>query len=278
MGEIMSDGKRYYWLKLKKDFFKRHDIKILKGMKDGQRIILVYLELMTESLDHNGELRFNEKISYTPEMLSRVIDEDEDFVKYAIDCLMQFDLLEQDENGTFILPKVESMIGSAADNDHAKRQQRYRDRLKDAQSDASVTDSVTKSDASVTQSCTKSDESKRKRKSKSKTKESKEKHAHGSLQNVLLTDEEYDRLKAEYGAEADEAIEHLSLYMKEKAYKTKDHNLTIRRWVIDAIREKKGKGKTERVKPKPNTMTQMMTNPMSDSDLEELEKRLTVNG
>ena len=53
----MSDGK-YYWLKLKRDFFKRHDIRIVEGMPNGKEYILFYLKLLCESVDHEGSLRF----------------------------------------------------------------------------------------------------------------------------------------------------------------------------------------------------------------------------
>ena len=66
-------GKRYYWLKLKKDFFIRHDIRILEAMPNGTNYSLLYLKLMVESIDHEGYLRFSDKIPYTAEMLSTIM-------------------------------------------------------------------------------------------------------------------------------------------------------------------------------------------------------------
>lgn len=62
----------------------------------------------------------------------------------------------------------------------------------------------------------------------------------GSLGNVRLTDEEHVRLLKEYPDCADEAIEFLSLWIDEKGDKSKalTHNSTIRRWVIDAVRDR----------------------------------------
>ena len=37
--------KRYYWLKLPKDFFKRHDIKYIETLPDGREIAFFYLKL-----------------------------------------------------------------------------------------------------------------------------------------------------------------------------------------------------------------------------------------
>jgi predicted phage replisome organizer len=61
---------KFYWLKLDKDFFKRHDIKIIEAMPNGKDYILFYLKLLCESIDHNGSLRFSENIPYNEEMLS----------------------------------------------------------------------------------------------------------------------------------------------------------------------------------------------------------------
>ena len=47
-------NKKYYWLKLKKDFFKRHDIQIIENMPNGKDYVLFYLKLLVESVDHEG--------------------------------------------------------------------------------------------------------------------------------------------------------------------------------------------------------------------------------
>ena len=66
------------------------------------------------------------------------------------------------------------------------------------------------------------------------------KHKYGEYQHVLLTDKERDRLMNEYGeAETSAAIKFLDEYIEEKGYKSKNHNLAMRRWVFNAIREKK---------------------------------------
>jgi len=65
------------------------------------------------------------------------------------------------------------------------------------------------------------------------------KDIYGQFQNVLLTDEEYGRLKIDFPLLVDAAIEFLSGYIEEKGYKSKSHNLAIRRWVIDAVSKQK---------------------------------------
>ena len=150
----MSDGK-YYWLKLKRDFFKRHDIHILNGMEYGREVVLFYIKLMLESIDHEGELRFSERLPYSNSMLANLTDTPESIVDTSMEVLQDFKLIEIDENGTIIIPKVMEMIDSAVDNDNANRQRRYRQ----AQKLRNVTEDVTERNASVTESVTERNES-----------------------------------------------------------------------------------------------------------------------
>lgn len=149
----MSDGK-YYWLKLKRDFFKRHDIHILNGMEYGREVVLFYIKLMLESVDHEGELRFSERLPYSNSMLANLTDTPESIVDNAMEILQDFKLLEIDEDGTIIIPKVMEMIDSASDTDEARRSRRYRERKK-AERDGTSQESVT----SVTESVTEQHES-----------------------------------------------------------------------------------------------------------------------
>lgn len=64
----------------------------------------------------------------------------------------------------------------------------------------------------------------------------------GEYQNVKLTSDEYERLEKEYGLEKlEQAIKYLDEYIEEKGYKSKSHNLAMRRWVFKALDEKKPK-------------------------------------
>lgn len=83
---------------------------------------------------------------------------------------------------------------------------------------------------------TDSDSDINKKKTPKGAKEKDPKHYHG--EKVLLTDAEYERLKADYGEEKTEkAIAYLNDYIVEKQYKSKSHNLALRRWVFDAVDE-----------------------------------------
>lgn len=72
---------------------------------------------------------------------------------------------------------------------------------------------------------------------KENNKKKEPKHKYGEYQNVLLTEKEYYKLIDDF-ANADELIKFLDEYIEEKGYKSKSHNLAIRRWVVDAVKDK----------------------------------------
>ena len=65
----MSDNKKYYYLKLKEDFFTSETITLLESMKDGVMYSNILLKLYLMSLKNNGKLIFRDKIQYTIEMM-----------------------------------------------------------------------------------------------------------------------------------------------------------------------------------------------------------------
>ena len=122
----MAEGK-FYWLKLKKDFFKRHDIKIVKSMPNGKDYILFYMQLLLESIDHEGALRFSETIPYDENMLSTITDTNIDIVRSAMKIFTQLGMIEVLDDQTIYMCEVSKMIGSETAAAGRKRAQRERD-------------------------------------------------------------------------------------------------------------------------------------------------------
>lgn len=122
-------GKRYYWLKLKRDFFKRHDIRIIESMPNGKDYILFYLKLLCESIDHDGTLRFSEQIPYSEEMLATITDTNVDIVRNAVRIFTELDMMEVLDDGTLYMNEVEKLIGS--ETEWAEKKRIYRDLKKD---------------------------------------------------------------------------------------------------------------------------------------------------
>lgn len=123
-----NDKKRFFWLKLKEDFFKQHKIKVLKSLPNGRIYTLIYLELLAESTSHEGELRFSRMLPYSYVTLAAVIDEDPDNVKSAIEAFVQLELVEILSDETIYLREIQKLIGSETGD--AKRKRDYRSRKK----------------------------------------------------------------------------------------------------------------------------------------------------
>ena len=107
----MADSKKFYWLKLKRDFFKRHDIRIIEEMPNGKDYVLFYLKLLLESIDHEGSLRFSDTIPYNEQMLSVITNTNVDIVRSAMKLFIELHLIDVLEDQTIYMGEIEKMIG-----------------------------------------------------------------------------------------------------------------------------------------------------------------------
>lgn len=117
-------GNKYYWLKLKKDFFKRHDMKIVEAMPNGKDYILFYLKLLCESLDHNGSLRFSDLVPYNETMLSAITNTNVDIVRSAVKLFTELGMMKVLDDGTIFMNEVHKMLGS--ETEWAEKKRLYR--------------------------------------------------------------------------------------------------------------------------------------------------------
>lgn len=124
----MSD-KKYFWLKLPRNFFDKHYVKMLMAKENGVNLTLFYIRLLTESIDHEGKLRYSETTPYNNNSLAEITGFPLDFVNGAMEILSEMELAVTEDDGTIFLPKSLKMIGSESGS--AARVRRYRDRQKE---------------------------------------------------------------------------------------------------------------------------------------------------
>ena len=124
----MADNKKFYWLKLNKDFFKRHDIRIIEEMPNGKDYILFYLKLLLESVNHEGHLRFSETIPYNEQMLSVITNTNIDIVRCAMKVLLELKMIEILDDSTIYMAEVLKITGSETAG--ARRLKEYRQNKK----------------------------------------------------------------------------------------------------------------------------------------------------
>lgn len=130
------DAKKYYWLKLQKDFFKRHDIRIIENMPNGKDYVIFYLKLLCESTSHEGLLRFNDEIPYNDEMLATITNTNIDVVRSAIKLFSELKMMELLDDGTLFMKQVAKMIGSETGS--ARRMRKLRANKEVSQCDSDV--------------------------------------------------------------------------------------------------------------------------------------------
>lgn len=110
----MSDNKKYYYLKLKENFFDSEEIKILEQMHNGYKYSNILLKLYLKSLKFNGALRVNEYIPYNEEMIAAVTNHDVDTVRTAVAVFKQLRLIDVLENGTIYMLDIQNFIGKSS--------------------------------------------------------------------------------------------------------------------------------------------------------------------
>lgn len=110
----MTDNKKYYYLKLKENFFDSAEIKILESMQNGYKYSNLLLKLYLKALKFNGKLRLNEFIPYNHKMLAAVTGIDIDTVKVAFDLFEQLKLIEIMDDGTIYLLEIQNFIGKSS--------------------------------------------------------------------------------------------------------------------------------------------------------------------
>lgn len=119
--------KKYYYLKLKDDFFEREEIQILEAMPDGYLYCNILMKLYLRSLKSDGRLMYRGVIPYTPEVLATLTRHSVGVVKSAIDAFRNLGLLEVLDNGAMYMLDVENFVGQSSDE--ADRVRLYRAKI-----------------------------------------------------------------------------------------------------------------------------------------------------
>lgn len=129
----MAINKRYYWLKLPKDFFQSETMRWLEEQPNGIYYSNFYLKLCLMSMNDNGMLirRVGEMyIPYDVKRLSELTNINSDTIMVAIQLLQKVGLLEILDNGAFYLNQVKNMVGSETVKAEQMRKSRARKKQK----------------------------------------------------------------------------------------------------------------------------------------------------
>lgn len=133
----MSEPKRYFWLKLHKDFFQRKEIKRLRKIAGGDTYTIIYLKMLLRSIMSDGKLYFDGLEDDFASELALDLDEKEENVQITIQYLLKSGLLEMCSDEEYYLPDTKDSTGG--ETAVASRVRKHRERKKALQCNADVT-------------------------------------------------------------------------------------------------------------------------------------------
>lgn len=124
----MADNKKYYYLKLKENFFDSEEMIILQNMENGYIYSDILLKLYLRSLKNEGRLMFKKLIPYTPSVLAQVVRHSEETVEKALEIFQQLELVEILDNGAIYMLDIQNFIGNSSTE--ADRRREYDRRIR----------------------------------------------------------------------------------------------------------------------------------------------------
>lgn len=249
----MADVK---WIKITTDMFDNRKIKHLRRLPDGNSVVLIWVMLLTMAgrCNSGGRIFLTETIPYNPKMLADELDFEENTVQLALTSLEQLNMVVM-QDGFLTVPGWEEYqnIEGMEKIRESKRlsQARWRAKQKELQAASTVDSTVVSTEIeSGNADIDKERDLEREKEEegevidispeanasatvppppKEKPVKPKGKHKHGEYKNVLLTDEELEKLKGEF-PDYEERIERLSSYVASTGKSYKSHYATIRHW------------------------------------------------
>ena len=125
----MADNKKYYYLKLKENFYDSEQMIILQNMQDGYLYSDILMKLYLRSLKTEGKLMFNNIIPYTPSVLAQVVRHQVGTVEKALKVFKELGLVEILDNGAIYMLDIQNFIGKSSTEGDRKRE--YRNKIFD---------------------------------------------------------------------------------------------------------------------------------------------------
>lgn len=222
----MADVK---WIKIAVDMFDNRKIKQIGSMPEGDSLLLMWVQLLclAGNVNDGGFIYLTKEIPYTDEMLATQFNKPISTVRLALKTFEQFGMIEIINNMIFLsswekYQSTDRLTAIREKDRERKRRKREAEKLLPQNSME-----IPRTSMDVPRLDIEGDIDKDKNKSISKKSP---RHKHGEYQNVLLTDDDLDKLKAEFPSDWDQRIQRLSEYMASSGKSYKNHLATIRNW------------------------------------------------
>lgn len=139
---IKMAERRFFWLKLKEDFFDEKQVKYLRKLPDGDKLTIVYLKMLLKSIRTEGVLKYDQILPSCEAELAMILDEDENIIRLLINALQQMGLVDVIDNGSLYMTAIKDLTGSegtSAERMRKLREKKKKNNLLPSQCDAPVT-------------------------------------------------------------------------------------------------------------------------------------------
>lgn len=123
----MSDNKKYYYMRLKENFFDTNKMKVLESMQDGYKYSNILLKLYLMSLQSDGKLMLNERIPYNSQMIATITRHSVGDVEKALVLFKDLGLIEILDSGAIYMLDIQKYIGKSSTE--ADRQREYQRKI-----------------------------------------------------------------------------------------------------------------------------------------------------
>lgn len=147
---MSTENKRFYWIKLRENFFQQETIDWLMEQENGSAYIVLYLKMCLLTANTSGELIRtigDMTIPYEPKKISQKTGFDIDTVNVALSLFKHLGLIEETQEGIPVMPEVKNMVGSESES--AARVRKYRKKKKTLQSNGDVTKKALQSNVEI---------------------------------------------------------------------------------------------------------------------------------
>jgi predicted phage replisome organizer len=125
--------KRYFWLKLRDNFFNTKEIKLIRKLPSGSDILIVLLKLQVAALKTGGLIEIDGICDTVEEEISLIIDEELSVVKISLAVLKKFHLISDTKESDIEVLLHEESIGSENASTMRVRQHRAKKKRQNQQ-------------------------------------------------------------------------------------------------------------------------------------------------
>ena len=233
----MAENRRFYYLKLKENFYNSETMVVLESMPDGLLYSNLLLKMYLMSLKSGGILMLNEHLPHTVQTIATFTRHQIGSVERAIKVFMEFGLVEVLTDGAFYMADIQLLIGQSSTE--GERKKRERSRLQRQKLLPSGGVDICPPNRRVDKCPPILEKEKDIELDKDREIEGGRitPAVLGRYQNIFLTDQEQAELQTEFPGLWREYVERLSEYMASTGKTYRSHAATIRRWIADDRRK-----------------------------------------